>query len=263
MNLQLETNFFHDIAIKVRNLVLGFNGNAPISKYKTTAVDYATEVDIAVEKLIVSEIEKIFPNDQILAEEEHSDVQIPKGRIWIIDPICGTSNMGRGITNYCTNIALADNGSLVASCVVDHSQDDYFWSVGENKFYINDQLFKAPNEDLGVVIDVDFGALASVSHDQIEKHIKAAFKLLTETNYTLLSLNTSLSFAYVAISKIDGAINTYNNLWDICAASFLIQQSGGIITDLNGNPWTMLSTGFIAAKNENIHKKLLEIYSSV
>jgi fructose-1,6-bisphosphatase/inositol monophosphatase family enzyme len=41
---------------------------------------------------------------------------------------------------------------------------------------------------------------------------------------------------------------------------FLIQQSGGIITDLSGNEWNFNSTGLIAANNKDLHQQLLEAY---
>ena len=97
MNLQSETQFFHNIAIIVRQLVTSYDGKASVAQYKDILGDYATEVDIAVERLIVAEIQKRFPGDAVLAEEGHSDAVIPVGRIWIIDPICGTSNLGRGM----------------------------------------------------------------------------------------------------------------------------------------------------------------------
>ena len=155
-SLKDEVNFFQEIAPMIRQLVQSFDGKASISVQKTSA-DYATEVDIAVENLIVGEVGTRFPGDQILAEEGHNDTVIPDGRIWIIDPICGTGNIGRGLTSFCTNIALADNHTLIASCVVDHSQNDYFWSVGDSTVYVNDSklVFKEKTEGLGVVVDVD------------------------------------------------------------------------------------------------------------
>src|SRR5260221_11291128 len=132
--------------------------------------DFATQVDIDVENLIVNEIKKRFPKDQILAEENNTNTVIPKGRIWIIDPICGTNNLARGIKNFCTNVALADNYHIIASCVIDHSQNDYFWSVGEGKVYVNDTLFQQIEERFDVVIDVDFGSVASIDKAQKERH---------------------------------------------------------------------------------------------
>ncbi|OGH43018.1 MAG: hypothetical protein A3B53_03615 [Candidatus Levybacteria bacterium RIFCSPLOWO2_01_FULL_42_15] len=254
-----EKDFFHFIASTVCNLVSNSDKNITIAQHKREG-DFSTKVDVDVENLIVSEIKKRFPEDHILAEEKHTNTIIPKGRIWIIDPICGTNNLARGIKNFCTNIALADNNKLIASCVIDHSQDAYFWSIGGRKIYINDTLLELKKEKFDIMVEVDFGSVLSVNKARREKHNRFLKKLVTKTNYHLVSLNTSLGFAYTAIGKIDGFINSYSHPWDICASSFLIQQSGGIISDLAGEKWTITSVGAIAAKNEKIHKKLLDCY---
>jgi fructose-1,6-bisphosphatase/inositol monophosphatase family enzyme len=76
----------------------------------------------------------------------------------------------------------------------------------------------------------------------------------------LISLNSSLSSAYVAAGKLDGIVNAHNYSWDICAASFLVQQSGRTITDLKGQPWSVFSDGAIAAEDQETHQKLLDCY---
>ncbi len=257
--LQAEQDFFHFIAKKVNDFVMSGDKDMSIAQHKRDG-DFSTQVDVGVENLIVDEIKKRFPQDQILAEEGHTNTELPSGRIWIIDPICGTNNLTRSIKNFCTNIALADNNQLIASCVIDHSQNDYFWSIGEGKVYINNTLFQLGEKRFDVVIEVDFGAVVSVDNNLKEKHNKFLKKLITETNYYLISLNSSLGFAYTAIRKVDGFLNVYNHPWDICAASFLIQQAGGTITDLKGEPWNLKSVGAIAAKNKETHQKLLDTF---
>lgn len=255
-----EKSFFEYIVPKIRTLVSSFGKDISISVQKDISSDFATVIDIAVEQLIVEEIQKRFPNDQILAEEGHSETTISDSRIWIIDPICGTNNLSRGMNTYCTNIALANNNNIVAACVIDHGQDDYFWSIGENKVYVNDKLAKRQNDDRGINVDIDLGSLPKVSNEQRDKHLKAISHLLENTDYMLLSLNSSLGFAYVAVGKVDGFIWAFNHPWDVCAGSFLIQQSGGIITNLDGSEWRLDSIGCIAAKNDSVHRTLLNAY---
>jgi len=263
MNLKQEAEFFHYIAPKVRELVLNYDGHAPVAAYKARPGDYATEIDVAAENLIVSEIQKRFPTDTILAEEGHTGTVISDSRIWIIDPICGTANLGRGMKNFCSNIALADKGELIAACVVDHSQEDYLWSVGNNRAYINDKVIEnvSRDESFGLVIDVDLGAVSDIPKSERKKCTDVILQLVLQPEVMLQSLNSSLSFAYVASGKVDGFINVANHPWDICAGSFLIQQSGGIITDLVGKPWQLNSVGAIGAVNKAVHKKLLHAYS--
>ncbi len=260
-NLESETKFFHGIAEAVLDLLHNASKEMAVVEDKGIG-DYSTQVDIDVENLIVSELYKVFPNDKVLAEEGYSDTEIPHTRIWVIDPICGTNNLGKGINNYCTNIALVDENQVIASCVIDHSQQEYFWSVGNNKVYVNHQVIHQPAEELGLKIDIDFGSVRRVTKDMRLKHNTFLLKIIEDTNYDVISLNTSLGFAYTALGKTDGFVNVFNHPWDICAASFLIQQSGGVITAIDGSPWTIVTVGAIAGRTPAIQKDLLDLFVS-
>ncbi|MEO6761417.1 MAG: inositol monophosphatase [Candidatus Saccharimonadales bacterium] len=262
-NLESETEFFHEISKRVIRYVK--NTNQDISVVVSKGVgDYATQMDIDVEQLIVTELAKQFPNDSILAEESHADTEITDGRIWIIDPICGTNNLGRGTNIFCTNIALADGGKLIASCVIDHSQADYYWSAGNNKINTgHNQYVLAPNNELGLKIDVNFGSAKKSGDKNYQlKHNLFLLRIMEGTNYDMVSLNSSLSNLYTALGKLDGFVDLFNHAWDVCAASFLIQQAGGVITALDGSPWTLTTIGAIAGRTPEIHKQLLDLFVS-
>lgn len=255
------TSFIHSIAPEIIKLVKeGTNEEITVVADKGPAGDYATQVDVATENYIVSAIQRDFPDDEILAEEGYSDTAIPAGRIWLIDPICGTNNLGKGINNFCTNIALVDGGKVIASCVVDHSQGEYFWSVGNNSVFVNDKPYVAPSLALGQKVDIDFGSVRSVGPGLRQKHNNLLRKLIEETDYDIISLNASLGFAYTAIGKTDGFVNVFNHPWDIAAASFLIQQAGGILTALDGSPWDLTTVGAIGGRTVEVHQKLLKLF---
>lgn len=219
--------------------------------------------NIAVENAIVEELAKAFPGDAIMAEEGYATTSIPDGRIWIIDPICGTNNLGRGLSSFCTNIALADGGELIASCVVDHAKGDYFWSVGDG-VHVNDSPLDphALDDRPDVCIDVDLGALMKSDVPAKDRHCRAVRTLVDMPGYVCISLNSSLGFAYMAIGKIDGLLNACNHPWDVAAGAFLIQQAGGIITDTEGNPWSLASNGVIGARTAGIHQALVDSYAA-
>lgn len=259
--LQKETDFFQRIAPKLIKFIAGQTGETTIAKYKKEA-DFSTNIDIEIEKIITEEIKSFFSTDSILAEEGYSETEISDGRVWIIDPICGTNNLARGIKSFCTNIALAKNKELIASLVIDYSTNSYYWSVGDGKVFIEDKLLKTSPQRHDVMIDVDFGAVVSTNDDLKAKFNKFVNKTVLETTFYLTSFNTSLGFAYVAIGKMDGVLNVINKPWDICASSFLVQHSGGIITDLEGKPWTIYSKGAILAKDRKTHNFILKTFNS-
>lgn len=119
MSFNKEIELFHELAVALIAVVeRGLKSNR-VTQLKKATVDYTTEVDVSVEDTIVEKIRTHFPQDDILAEEGYSETKIGDKRIWIIDSICGSSNMAHGMPFYCSNIALVNGGKVVAAWVVD------------------------------------------------------------------------------------------------------------------------------------------------
>lgn len=261
-SLEEVSQFFHDVSPKILKLVAQSFKISHVIKHKDhdRGIDFVTEADVEVENIIVSEIKNRFPEDQIIAEENFSDTKpINKGRIWIIDPICGTSNFAKKIKLFATNIALAIDGKLVASCVIDHSQNVYIWSIGDNAVFINQNKIKTDKTALGVKIEVDLPGLTKSTKEIKEKHARFIYRLITETKYIAVTYATSLGFAYVSLGRIDAYVTPHIRLWDMAAANFLTIQAGGVVTDIHGLPWTLTSSSVLAARDKRLHKELLDL----
>lgn len=250
-------NFFGAISKQVLHLVqINFSTSHTI-KDKGSAQNYATEIDLKVEELIINYIKKSFPRDNIIAEENYADQKTNnKERFWIIDPICGTWNLARGIKFFSTNIALAENGKLVAACVIDHNKNQYIWSVGQHKIHLNSKSYVASKNLLGNIIDIDLGSLYRADK-KLKNTYSNFFSKVVHSQYGLISLNSSLSYAYVSLGLIAAYVNFSGFVWDVAAAIFLIEQAGGIVTELSGKPWTLESTNSVVALDKKVHESLL------
>lgn len=263
-NLQKEKEFFEQASDLVFNLLSSFQQKTLTIKYKHAkgaVLDPVTSSDIAVENLLSKKIIKLFPADKILGEESSLDLIIdPKVRTWIIDPICGTTNYLRGIKNFCTNIALVYQDRIIAACVLDHAREEFIWSTGNKKIYINNSLAKITNHAVPL-IDVDLGGSYYLRITKAKrKYTNFLYRIITETNYMPVSYNTSLGFAYTAIGKLDGYFVIAPHVWDVAAANFLLIQSGGIVSDISGKPWKLNSESVLAGRDKAVHKKLLDLY---
>jgi myo-inositol-1(or 4)-monophosphatase len=256
--------FFHYISPKIIALTnQRFEHTREITYKQENTPDFVTEGDLDNEELIKKELFNWFPEDQIIAEETLSDSsQINKGRNWIIDPICGSANFKNGVKFFSTNIALSQDGHLIASCVIDHSREEYIWSTGNNTIHIGNQITKSAQRSLGVVVEVDLSAVMGVPKEITERQEKLVANLLNNKKYYLASFNTSLGFAYSALGRINAYASGYNRVWDVAAANFLIIQAGGIVTQMDGKPWTLTSDNVLASIDINLHKELLKILTT-
>lgn len=72
--------------------------------------DLVTSVDREVEQFVAARISAAHPDDAILAEE---NIRRPgrSGRVWIVDPLDGTTNFVHGHPMVCVSIALAEGYS--------------------------------------------------------------------------------------------------------------------------------------------------------
>lgn len=261
-NTEEIKKFFHEISPLVLNLVSRKFKYSSVAKYKgkdQNTMNFVTEADLAVEHMVVEEIKKRFPHDKIVAEENYADTNIEnKGRFWIIDPICGTSNFAKDIRLFVTNIALAQDRKLIASCAIDHAQGEYIWSTGNNKIFINEKQASVERKSSGTVIEVDLGGAMTASRKRKEQYLTFLSRIVLETNYAPLAYNSSLGFAYASIGRIDGYVCADVNVWDIAAANFLMQASGGIVTRIDGSPWTLESRDAVAARDGKLHAQLVK-----
>lgn len=257
-----EEAFFHSIAHTILTFVKENRKKARVEQYKTegSELNFVTQIDIECENLIVAEITTRFPQDKIIAEENFSDQKVSdEGRFWAIDPICGTGNLAKGLTIFSTNIALIEKKVLIASCVLDHSTGEYIWSTGNNVLFVGEKKYTPKEAKTGVTVEVDLGCLYACNKDEKKQHAEFISRIIQETNYQTISLNTSLSFAYVAIGKLSAFVSPNNRIWDIAAANFLIQQAGGVVTNLEGKPWTIYDPNCIAARTQEIHDRLMSL----
>lgn len=72
---------------------------------KSSGVDLVTEVDLASDKEIRQTITALFPQDSLLTEESGMALNSSK-RLWIVDPLDGTTNYASGLPIFAVSIAL-------------------------------------------------------------------------------------------------------------------------------------------------------------
>ena len=98
---------------------------------KTSAADLVTDYDVAVEKFLKENLPPLVPGSVFCGEEELEYVDPGKGWAFIVDPIDGTTNFVRGLSQSAVSVALAHDGQVEYGVVWNPYRDELTMKVTE------------------------------------------------------------------------------------------------------------------------------------
>jgi myo-inositol-1(or 4)-monophosphatase len=220
---------------------------------KKGPADFVTEVDRQVEQTIIDILHEAYPDHAFLGEEGgavgESEFQ------WIIDPIDGTTNFLHGFPMYCTSIALAHKGIVTQAVIYDPVRNDLFTATRGSGAFLNDRRMRVSHETR--LDDALIGSgfpYSSMEHQ--ERYLRMLAEVMRKTAGIRRPGSAALDLAYVAAGRYDGFWELGLKPWDMAAGTLLIQEAGGLVSDLDGNN-QFLQTGHVVAGNPKIFGQLL------
>ncbi len=220
--------------------------------------DFVTEVDRAAEAAIIEVLREAYPQHAILAEESGQTGETADSEYqWIIDPLDGTTNFIHGFPQYAISIALAKNGVLEQAVVFDPTRNELFTASKGAGAYLNERRIRVSkrirlNESL---IGTGFPFR---EFDHVDAYL-AMFRELTQRTAGIRRPGAAaLDLAYVACGRLDGFWEMGLQPWDMAAGVLLIQEAGGLVSDLAGET-DFMQTGNVVAGGPKIFGQLLPI----
>ena len=204
-------------------------------------LDFVTNSDIKIEKIIIEELKKARPNYSIISEENGVYNSKDKNNTWIIDPIDGTINFLHGIPHFAISIALKSNNEIISGLIFDPIKNEMFFAEKESGAFFNNQRIRVSKKNkLNNCLFATGG------------------NILNEPNLLYRKSGcAALDMAYVAAGRYDGYFQKNLNLWDVAAGIILVKEAGGIINEIdisnNKNIKIITSSPNI---NSKLHEKL-------
>lgn len=220
-----------------------------------TEQDFVTNIDIAAEKAILETIEMAYPRHGILAEESGKK----KGQefTWIIDPLDGTSNFIHRFPHFAVSIAVQSQGSkqVEHGVVYDPVREELFTATRGTGAQLNGHRIRvSPQKNLNQAL-LATGLPFSQRH-RLDAYFEALKNIFQSISDIRRSGSAAMDLAYVAAGRLDGYWEVGLKPWDIAAGALLVQEAGGLVSDLKGNA-THLESGEILAANLHLFKALL------
>ncbi len=203
--------------------------------------DFVTKTDKRVEKILIEELSKAKKNYSFLTEESGEIENNDKNKVWIIDPIDGTTNFLHGIPHFAISVALQIDNELKSALIFDPIKNEIFFAEKNNGAYFNNHRVRVSNKS-----DIEDCLFSS---DQ--QGLKIIFPSLNMRS----SGSSALDMAYVGTGRLDGFFHNKINLWDIAAGMLIVQEAGGRINDISKFDRNNID---IRAASSSIYSKMMK-----
>ena len=228
---------------------------------KKEELSLVTETDKRSEEIIVKNILSSFPDHALLTEESPARGRSPYR--WIIDPLDGTTNFAHTYPIACVSIAFEDHGKITFGGVFDPFRNELFFAERGRGATLNGlPIVVSQNPTLGHSL---LGTGFPYDRREHADDYLAIFKaFMMKTQGTRRTGAAALDVSYVACGRFDGFWELKLRTWDVAAASLIVEEAGGKLSDFSGKPLTLSdpATDWVsqmAASNGFIHEEMAEV----
>lgn len=221
--------------------------------------DLVTSADRASETLIVKRLQAEFPSHHIVAEEGGEHAGSSEYR-WYVDPLDGTTNFAHDFPVYNVTLALEHAGELIAGVISDPTRDEIFTAERGSGAFLNGQQIRVSK--VNRVED----ALAATGFPSRRRHqnvnIHFFYQLAMLSHGVRRPGAAALDLAYVACGRLDLFWEFHLKPWDMAAGVLMIQEAGGLCTDMHGMPLDLLGP-HVLADNGLVHQETVALFSEI
>ncbi len=232
--------------------------------------DPVTEVDKAAEKLIVKGIRKAFPSHAIVGEEGGAQGPSQSGApfTWVIDPLDGTVNYSHGLPTFAVSIGVWESGlkprkgklwdaaygTPLIGVVHAPALGDTFVAERGKGAYCNGKRIRVSKQakPLEAVLASGFSYHAREDGENVREWLE----ILQRFQAIRRMGSAALDLSFTAAGRFDGFWEYGLKPWDVAAGGLLVEEAGGVVSNIEGKPYQMGKPGIVAS-NGRLQKPLL------
>jgi histidinol-phosphatase len=215
-----------------------------------------TDADLATEESLRNVLRRARPRDAMLGEE-YGRTGVGQ-RCWVIDPIDGTANFVRGVPVWATLIGLMADREVVVGVVSAPALGRRWWGAKDGGAWTGRSLTKASACRVSEVTRLEEASLSYSDLASWEKNGQLdAFVRLARSVWRTRAYGDFWSHVLVAEGAVDISAESDVSLWDLAAVQIIVQEAGGVFTDLAGNMTP--DGGSVLCTNGQLHDEVLDM----
>ena len=220
---------------------------------KSSAVDFATQMDKQAEELIVKQLLTYRPDDGIIAEEG-SAKESKSGITWVIDPLDGTVNYLYGLPGWNVSVAAKDEDGVIVGVVYAPSIDGFWSGVRGGGATYNGVKIKCNDP-----VELEKALLATGFAYDLNLRIsqgETMAKLLPRIRDLRRNGAAAVDLCYVAMGALDGYFESSLSEWDHAAGGLIAIEAGAVVSGRGGGA---PNSDLVVCAGPALHAQLLPL----
>jgi myo-inositol-1(or 4)-monophosphatase len=226
---------------------------------KSNPNDLVTNIDKEIEQFFINKIRKVFPSHRIFGEEGFGDVVNDlEGIVWIIDPIDGTMNFIHQQRNFAISLGVYENGLGKIGMIYDVAHDELYHAIKGKGAFMNDTQLPLLNKRTVKESIIALNATWVMENHRIDHNL--IIPLVREARGTRSYGTAALEMVFVATGRVDAYISMRLSPWDVAAGAVILNELGGVVTNLRGEMLDFLSQDSLLVAKPGLHQTIIKEY---
>lgn len=240
-----------------RGLTRDFGELAELQVSRKGPADFVSAADLKAEQVLFEALTAARPGYGFLGEERGLVEGTDKTHTWIADPLDGTTNFLHAIPHFAVTVALERESQIVAGVTYNPISNELYWAERGKGCFLNDKRLRvaARRELADSVLATGIPFMGRPGHATF---LKELHQVAQRVSGVRRFGSAALDLAFVAAGRFDGYWERGIQPWDVAAGMLFVTEAGGVVSDADGDPASVLRAGSICVANPDLHPLVLE-----
>lgn len=222
--------------------------------------DFVTDADLAVSDFLGRELPLFIPGSRVLSEEGGHEDGLT-GKLFIIDPIDGTTNLMYRLNLSAVSIGYLEDGEIQLAAVYNPFTREMFSAQRGQGAFLNGEPIRV-NHDADIASALLAFEAGPATLDTQQDFLMRMLRLHRACRGIRFTGSAALDLCYVACGRFSAAAFHYLYPWDYAAGWLILAEAGGTLTLLcGGRPTLMGRSQPLGASNGALHDAFLSAFA--
>ncbi len=214
---------------------------------KSGPADFVTDYDKKVQDMLQRGLAGIVSDAHFIGEEGSTRPFSSEGKFFIVDPIDGTTNFIKNLHASAISVALSVDGIVELGVIYNPYLDELFTARRGRGAFCNGRPIHVSSEPLenGIVI---FGT-SPYNEEVSEKSFRLAYEYHRRALDVRRTGSAAIDLCNIAAGRAELFFELILSPWDYAAGALIVEEAGGIVTDVDGHALSLERKCSVVARN--------------